>query len=84
MKTWEEELKNMSEFELINALSNFVSPEYETSLVKGIPMHMLGDIKKYFPGKFRYKYRGPSTATYKRPQSHTTEEFATSFAIYEI
>ena len=61
---------------------NFASPVTETSLAKGLPMKYVDDVKKYWPGKFRYKYRGPSSAEYNRPQSHTIEKFATTFAIY--
>jgi hypothetical protein len=63
---------------------DFASPVTENSLAKGLPMKYIDDVKQYWPGKFRYKYRGPSTSEYNRPQSHTVKEFATSFAIYFV
>ena len=61
---------------------DFKSPDAEYSFAKGIPMHMLEDVKKHFPGKWLYKYRGPSTATFKRSPYNTVAAHATSFAIY--
>ena len=62
--------------------NNFASPNTETSLAKGLPMKYVDDVKKFWPGKFNYKYRGPSTATFKRSPYNTVMEHATSFAIY--
>jgi len=67
---------------MLEKLSPFASPSSETSLAKGLPMEMLDKIKSIFPGEFRYKYRGPSTATFKRSPFNTVLEHATSFAIY--
>ena len=73
----------MNQEKLVDLITNkFASPGFETSLAKGLPMKYLNDIKKFWPGKFRYKYRGPSSIEYNRPQSHIIQEFATSFAIY--
>ena len=70
-----QKLKNLLEVK-------FASPITECSYAKGIPMHMLEDVKKHFPGKWLYKYRGPSTATFKRSPYNTIMEHATSFALY--
>jgi hypothetical protein len=66
-----------------NLITNrFASPIAEYSFAKGIPMDMLKHVKKNFPGEFRYRYRGPSTSTFKRSPYNTIMEHATSFAIY--
>ena len=67
---------------MLEKLKEFASPSSETSLAKGLPMEMLDKIKAIFPGEFLYKYRGPSTATFKRSPFNTVLEHATSFAIY--
>jgi hypothetical protein len=67
---------------ILEKLKNFESPSYETSLAKGLPMGMLDKIKSTFPGEFLYRYRGPSTATFKRSPYNTIMKHATSFAIY--
>ena len=75
----------MNQTKLRDLITNeFASPETENSLAKSIPMKYIDDVKKFWPGKFRYKYRGPSTTGYIRPQSHTVQEYATSFAIYLV
>ena len=77
--------KIMNQTKLRDLITNeFASPETENSLAKSIPMKYIDDVKKFWPGKFRYKYRGPSTTEYIRPQSHTVKEYATSFAIYLV
>jgi hypothetical protein len=73
----------MNQTKLRDLITNkFASPGFETSFAKGLPMKYIDDVKKFWPGKFRYKFRGPSSTAYNRPQSHTIQKFATSFAIY--
>ena len=64
-------------------LEKYASPAHEKSVAKGIPMEYVEDIQILFPGKFRYRYRGPSTAGYWRPQSYCHKLVATNFALYE-
>jgi len=45
-------------------------------------MMYVDDVQRQYPGKFRYKYRGPSNAEYTRPQSYIVKQYATSFALY--
>ena len=63
-------------------LEKYASPAHEKSVAKGIPMEYVDDIQILFPGKFRYRYRGPSTAGYYRPQSYCHKIVATNFALY--
>ena len=73
----------MNKQQLKELITNkFVSPDEEASFAKGIPMKHLESVKSAFPGKWIYKYRGPSTATFKRSPYNTIMEHATSFAIY--
>ena len=67
---------------ILEKLKDFESPSYETSLAKGLPMGMLDKIKSTFPGEFLYRYRGPSTKTFRRSPFNTIMEHATSFALY--
>ncbi len=58
------------------------SPLHEASVAKDVPMWLLPDFQRENPGKYRYRYRGPSNPAYDRPQSHTIKKWARSFAIY--
>lgn len=72
--------------ETINLL-NYLSPEDERSIYKGIPRHF-----RFHPavralmitGRFSVKYRGSSKPElgYKRPQSNAHSRYADTFAIY--
>ena len=62
---------------------NYISPANEASIAKGIPVSFIELFKKQWPGKYRYRYRGPSTPTYRRDPSYCLAKYATSFAIYE-
>ena len=62
---------------------NYISPANETSIAKGIPVSFIELFKKQWPGKYRYRYRGPSTTEYDRSPYHCLAKYATSFAIYE-
>ena len=69
--------------ENITLLESFRSPNSETSMFKGIPMALFEKVTRLLPNKDRrIKFRGPSTATYTRPQSHMIKEFADTFAVY--
>tara|TARA_B100000953_G_scaffold234780_1_gene196195 strand:+ start:143 stop:427 length:285 start_codon:yes stop_codon:yes gene_type:complete len=64
-------------------LGKYISPNSENSTFKGIPMSLYGKVTSLLPMKDRrIKFRGPSTATYTRPQSHMIKEFADTFAVY--
>ena len=45
---------------------NYISPANEASISKGIPVSFIELFKKQWPGKYRYRYRGPSTTQYDR------------------
>ena len=62
---------------------NHRSPDNEASVAKGIPMNWIKVLKANWPGKYRYRYRGPSTTEYDRSPYHCLAKYATSFAIYE-
>ena len=62
---------------------NYISPANEASIAKGIPVSFIELFKKQWPGKYRYRYRGPSTTKYDRSPYHCLAKYATSFAIYE-
>mgnify|MGYP001289425652 FL=1 len=62
---------------------NYISPANEASIAKGIPVDFIELFKKQWPGKYRYRYRGPSTTEYDRSPYHCLAKYATSFAIYE-
>ena len=62
---------------------NYISPANEASIAKGIPVSFIELFKKQWPGKYRYRYRGPSTTEYDRSPCHCLAKYATSFAIYE-
>lgn len=64
-------------------LGKYISPGYETSDFKGIPISLYGKVTRLLPSKDRrIKFRGTSTPGYKRPQTHMIKEFADTFAIY--
>lgn len=65
-----------------DVLEFWASPDYEVSVAKNVPMFMLPYIQRENPGKYRYRYRGPSNPTYDRKQSYTIKKWAKSFAIY--
>ena len=62
---------------------NYISPANEASIAKGIPVSFIELFKKQWPGKYRYRYRGPSTPEYDRNSMYCLAKYATSFAIYE-
>ena len=68
--------------QLDSILQIFETSPKESSFAKGIPMMYVDDVQRQYPGKFRYKYRGPSNAEYTRPQSYIVKHYATSFALY--
>ena len=61
---------------------NYISPANEASIAKGIPVSFIELFKKQWPGKYRYRYRGPSTTEYDRNSMYCLAKYATSFAIY--
>jgi len=78
----------------ISWLDRYRSPDYESSLYKGIPISY-----RYHPAvlrlirgdnelgvRLRPRYRGKSKPAigYKRRQSYVTEEFADTFALYPV
>ncbi len=60
---------------------NYKSPEAEESFWKGLPMHYLPLMKKYFRGEFVYRPRGGSYNT--MPFNYRMAD-ATSFAVYSL
>ena len=62
---------------------NYISPANEASIAEGIPVDFIELFKKQWPGKYRYRYRGPSTTEYDRNSMYCLAKYATSFAIYE-
>ena len=64
-------------------LRKYFSPVSENSTFKGIPMSLYKKVTRLLPMKDRrIKFRGKSKPGYTRPQSHTSKEFADTFAIY--
>ena len=64
-------------------LRKYISPNSESSTFKGIPMSLYGKVTRLLPNKDRrIKFRGSSTPSYSRPQSHMIKEFADTFAVY--
>ena len=63
-----------------------LSPYFEESIAKNLPIDMLYDFKIHFKGKFRIRYRGKSDyrLRYRREPNHCLQRYATSFAIYPI
>jgi hypothetical protein len=66
----------------LDVLKMWKSPEDEASIAKNIPIWLLPYFAPQNVGKYVYRYRGPSSASYDRPQSHTIRQYAESFAIY--
>ena len=60
---------------------NYKSPASEESFWKGLPMHYLPLMKKYFRGEFVYRPRG---GTYRNTRHSCTMTDATSFAVYSL
>jgi len=71
--------------EITRVLRRYESPKLESSTHSKIPIKYINEVKKHYKGKFKYKYRGKSIKQigYERPQSHTTRDFATHFALYK-
>jgi|LWDU01.1.fsa_nt_gi hypothetical protein len=66
-------------------LNEYLSPENERSVFKGIPMslRMCDEVQNLMMTReFSIKYRGRSTKTYKRNPSFCNKENAETFAIY--
>ena len=70
----------------IEMIRNNLSPYFEESIAKNLPIDMLYDFKIHFKGKFRIRYRGKSDyrLRYRREPNHCLQRYATSFAIYPI
>ena len=67
---------------LVEALNrNYKSPEAEESFWKGLPMHYLPLMKKYFRGEFVYRPRGGS---YNTMPFNCRMADATSLAVYSL
>ena len=71
---------------LIREIRDRMSPYFEESIAKGLPIDMLHDFKIHFKGLFRIRYRGKSDyrKRYFREPNHCLQRYATSFAIYPI
>ena len=64
-------------------LRKYISPASESSTFKGIPMSLFDKITRLLPVKNRrIKFRGPSSATFRRSPYNTIKSEATSFAVY--
>ena len=70
----------------IEKIRDNLSPYFEQSIAKNLPIDMLYDFKIHFKGKFRIRYRGKSdySKRYFREPNHCLQKYATSFAIYPI
>ena len=70
----------------IREIRDRMSPYFEGSIAKGLPIDMLHDFKIHFKGLFRIRYRGKSDyrKRYFREPNHCIQRYATSFAIYPI
>ena len=70
----------------IEKIRDNLSPYFEESIAKNLPIDMLYDFKIHFKGKFRIRYRGKSDyrLRYRREPNHCLQKYATSFAIYPI
>ena len=82
--TWEGRNLDMNKERagLVNLLNrNYKSPESEESFWKGLPMHYLPLMKKYFRGEFVYRPRGGS---YDTMPFNCRMADATSFAVYSL
>ena len=64
-------------------LGKYISPNSEYSTFKSIPMSLFEKVMRLLPMKDRrIKFRGPSSATFKRSPYNTIKSEATSFAVY--
>ncbi len=64
-------------------LRKYISPMSDRSMFKGIPIELYDYVTRLLPVKNRrIKFRGPSSATFKRPRANTIKSEATSFAVY--
>ena len=70
----------------LDKIKDNISPYFEQSIAKNLPIDMLHDFKIHFKGKFRIRYRGKSdySKRYFRLPNHCLQKYATSFAIYPI
>ena len=70
----------------LDKIKDNMSPYFEQSIAKNLPIDMLYDFKIHFKGKFRIRYRGKSNYNkrYFRKPNHCLQKYATSFAIYPI
>ena len=70
----------------VEKIRDNLSPYFEESIAKNLPIDMLYDFKIHFKGKFRIRYRGKSDyrLRYRREPNHCLQRYATSFAIYPI
>ena len=70
----------------IEKIRDNLSPYFEESIAKNLPIDMLYDFKIHFKGKFRIRYRGKTdyNKRYFRKPNHCLQKYATSFAIYPI
>ena len=70
----------------IEKIRDNLSPYFEESIAKNLPIDMLHDFKIHFKGKFRIRYRGKTSIRdrYFRPREFCHQRYATSFAIYPI
>ena len=70
-------------------ITDYLSPSYEASMFKGIPIDLLDEVKVFLKQKgikYRIKYRGPRAGLDSRfkeqQQASCLRKFATSFAVY--
>ena len=70
----------------IEKIRDNLSPYFEQSIAKNLPIDMLYDFKIHFKGKFRIRYRGKSDyiKDILENSNHCLQKYATSFAIYPI
>jgi len=81
-----EQYNKMREKEILDLTNKFRSDKSETSVVKDVPIELLGKFKTYMKvmkKHVRFRYRGITTDLYDRPQSFCHLAGATSFAIYK-
>ena len=64
-------------------LRKYISPMSDRRMFKGIPIELYDYVTRLLPVKNRrIKFRGPSSATFKRSPFNTIKSEATSFAVY--
>ena len=64
-------------------LRKYISPMSDRSMFKGIPIELYDYVTRLLPVKNRrIKFRGPSSATFRRSPYNTIKSEATSFAVY--